>query len=113
MADRLLPVLVAVGGFLGATARYLVGTVAVGPIGTLLVNVAGSFALALAVGNVRSTRLRTLLMTGLLSSFTTYSTFAVETISLGPVLGIANVAATYALGFAAAFLGLVVGRRWA
>ncbi|WP_049985101.1 fluoride efflux transporter FluC [Halobellus rufus] len=113
MADRLLPALVALGGFLGATARYLVGTLAVGPSGTLLVNVAGSFALAAAVGNVRSTRARTFLMTGLLSSFTTYSTFAMETASLGLPLGLANVAATYALGFAAASLGLFAGRRWA
>ncbi|MGQ4556731.1 CrcB family protein [Halobellus sp. GM3] len=113
MADRLVPALVALGGFLGATARYAVGTVAVGPPGTLLVNVAGSFALALIVGLVRSTRLRIFLTTGLLSSFTTYSTFAVETASLGLPLGILNVGANYALGFAAAFLGLVVGRRFA
>ncbi|MFD1685533.1 fluoride efflux transporter FluC [Halobellus litoreus] len=112
MADRLVPVLVALGGFLGATARHLLGTVVAGPGGTLLANVVGSFALALAVGVVRSTRLRFFLMTGLLSSFTTYSTFAVETASLGPALGAVNVAATYALGFAAAVLGLVAGRRW-
>lgn len=112
MADRLVPVLVALGGFLGAASRYLLGTVVAGSGGTLLANVLGSFALAFAVGIVRSSRIRFFLMTGLLSSFTTYSTFAVETTSLGPALGAANVAATYALGFAAAFLGLLVGRRW-
>jgi len=113
MADRLLPVLVAAGGFLGAAGRYLLGAAVVGPPGTLAANVAGSFALALAVGAVRSTRLRTFLTTGLLSSFTTYSAFAVETASLGPTLGFVNVAATYALGFAAALLGVGAGRRWA
>lgn len=113
MADRLLPVLVAAGGFLGAAGRYLLGTVVAGPPGTLAANVVGSFALALVVGAVRSTRLRAFLTTGLLSSFTTYSTFAVETASLGPALGFINVAATYALGFAAALLGVVAGRRWA
>ncbi|WP_144905220.1 CrcB family protein [Halobellus captivus] len=112
MGDRLLPVLVALGGFLGAAGRYLVGTLATGPTGTLLVNVAGSFALALAVRAVDSTRLRFFLMTGLLSSFTTYSAFAVETTSLGLTFGLANVAANYALGFTAAFLGLLIGRRW-
>jgi CrcB protein len=112
MADRLVPVLVALGGFLGATSRYLLGTVVAGAGGTLLANVLGSLALALAVGLVRSTRLRFFLATGLLSSFTTYSTFAVETATLGPTLGAANVAANYALGFAAALLGLLVGRRW-
>jgi CrcB protein len=113
MADRLAPALVALGGFLGATARYAVGTVIVGAAGTLLVNVAGSFLLALLVGVVRSPRLRVLLSTGLLSSFTTYSTFAVETVSLGPAWGLANVGASYVLGFSAALVGLVAGRRFA
>jgi len=110
MADRLVPVVVALGGFLGASARYLVG-VAVPGEGTLLVNVVGSFALGATVGVVRSPRLRLFLTTGLLSSFTTYSTVAVESVSLGLPAGAATVAATYALGIAAAALGLVLGRR--
>ncbi|RLM56419.1 CrcB family protein [Halobellus sp. Atlit-31R] len=112
MTDRLVPVLIALGGFFGATARYLVGTVVAGPSGTLVANVCGSFVLAVAASAVRSSRARFFLATGLLSSFTTYSTFAVETTSLGPTWGLANVGATYAFGFAAAFLGLAVGRRY-
>jgi len=111
MGDRLAPVMIALGGFLGAVSRYLVGTVVAGPEGTLLVNVAGSFALATTVGVVRSRRLRLFLTTGLLSSFTTYSTFAVESTSLGLSAGAANVGVTYALGVAAAALGLGLGRR--
>jgi len=111
MADRLAPVVIALGGFLGAVSRYLVGTIVTDPEGTLFVNVAGSFALAATVGVVRSRRLRLLLTTGLLSSFTTYSTFAVESASLGLAAGAANVGATYALGVAAAAFGLVLGRR--
>lgn len=113
MTDRPRPALVGVGGFLGAIARHLVGVAVAGPPGTLVANVVGSFALAFAAGVVRSERLRVLLTTGLLSSFTTYSTFAVETTRLGPTLGAVNVAITYGLGFAAAALGLVAGRRWA
>lgn len=111
MGDRLVPVAIALGGFLGAASRFLVATAVSGPGGTLLVNVAGSFALAATVGVVRSRRLRLFLTTGLLSSFTTYSTVAVESVSLGLPAGAANVAATYALGIAAAALGLGVGRR--
>lgn len=111
MADRFAPVVVAVGGFLGATSRYGVGLLVAGPAGTLAVNVAGSFVLAVVIGVVRSPRLRLFLATGLLSSFTTYSTFAVETASLAPLPALANVGATYALGFAAALAGLAVGRR--
>ena len=110
MADRLLPVLVAVGGFFGATARHLLGTVVAGPEGTLLANVCGSFVLALVVGVVRSTRLRVFLMTGLLSSFTTYSTFAVETAALDPGLAVANVLANYVLAFFAVIAGRAVTR---
>lgn len=110
MADRLAPVAVALGGFLGAAARWLVGAAVAGE-GTLVVNVAGSFALAATAGAVRSRRLRLFLATGVLSSFTTYSTFAVESASLGFTAGAANVIATYALGVAAAGLGLLLGRR--
>jgi CrcB protein len=111
MADRLTPVVVGIGGFLGAVSRYLVGTSVPGPEGILLVNAVGSFALAMTVGVVRSRRLRLFLTTGLLSSFTTYSTFAVESASLGFAAGGAYVGATYALGIAAAATGLVFGRR--
>lgn len=113
MADRLVPVLIALGGFIGSVSRYLLGTVIGDPGGTLLVNVVGSFVLALSVSLVRSRRLRVFLSTGLLSSFTTYSTFAVETASLGPTLGTVHAGVTYALGIAAALAGLAVGRRFA
>jgi CrcB protein len=112
MGDRFVPVLIALGGFLGAAARYLLGTLVAGPEGTLFVNAAGSFALATTVGVVDSRRLRLFLATGLLSSFTTYSTFAVESASLGLPAGAVNVGLTYTFGVAAAALGLVLG-RWA
>ncbi|WP_435184755.1 fluoride efflux transporter FluC [Halobellus sp. EA9] len=115
MADRLIPVLVALGGFCGAVSRYLVGVAVPGPdpLGTLTANVLGSFVLAASVGAVRSRRFRFFLATGLLSSFTTYSTFAVETVMLGPAWGVANVGANYAIGVAAALVGLLAGRRFA
>jgi CrcB protein len=63
------------------------------------------------VTRLRDPQLQLLLGTGVLSSFTTYSTFAVETATLGATTGAANVGATYLLGFLAAGLGLVVGRE--
>ncbi len=110
--------LVAAGGFAGATGRYAVAVAAPAPeLGTLAVNVAGSFALGLFLDLVRRTdavsqRTRLLLGTGFLSSFTTYSTFAVETAALAPRWAVANVAANYALGFLAVVLAGHVG-RWA
>jgi CrcB protein len=106
--------LIAVGGFLGSNLRFLVSLFAPGIPGTLLVNVLGSTVLGFVVYEQRRTDLladasRTVLSTGLLSSLTTYSTFAVETIQAEPLLGLANLLASYALGFA----GVLLGRRLA
>ncbi|MEF8791919.1 MAG: fluoride efflux transporter CrcB [Haloarculaceae archaeon] len=109
--------LIAVGGFAGATCRFLLdGALPAGfPWGTLAVNVLGSFALGLLLYENRlvgalSPETRLVLGTGFLSSFTTYSTFAVETSELAPLLAAANVAANYTLGLVAVLLGRVAAR---
>lgn len=111
--------LVAAGGFAGAVARYSVD-VALGASlqSTLLVNVVGSFALALVLASllnptganpsVRQRRLRRFGATGFLSSFTTYSTFVLGAIQQTPAIAIGYVIVTYAAGFAAAGLGIAV-----
>ena len=116
---RLRPILpfllVGVGGFAGAILRHAVAVALPGgfPWGTLAVNVAGSFALGVVfyerrlVGRL-GPELRLLVATGFLSSFTTYSAFAVETAALSPALAAANVGANYALGFAAVLVGRAV-----
>lgn len=82
----------ALGGGLGALARYrLTGLIAPRqqtpfPLGTLTVNVVGSFALGLLVrlgtnGTVSPTWL-TWAGTGFLGAFTTFSTFTYETLRL-------------------------------
>jgi len=107
--------LVAVGGFAGAISRYAVAGALPGsfPWGTLAVNALGSFALGVLLyesrlGGVLSAETRLVVGTGFLSSFTTYSTFAVETSQLSPLLAAGNVGATYALGLAGVLLGRVV-----
>jgi len=84
---------VGLGGFLGAIARYLISgwsqQVSGGPfpVGTLLVNVLGSFFLgflaflAFEQGHL-PVHLRLFFLTGLLGAFTTYSTFSYETFQL-------------------------------
>lgn len=110
-------VLVALGGFAGATCRYLVDLAApVGfPWGTLAVNVVGSFLLGVLLYESRlvgalSAETRLVVGTGFLSSFTTYSTFALETASLDPRLAVVNVAANYALGLLAVLAGRLLAR---
>lgn len=85
--------LIAIGAALGANARYLVGVWAGNrlgadfPYGTFIVNVVGSFLLGflLTLGTERlqlSPGARLLLATGFLGSFTTFSSYTVESINL-------------------------------
>jgi CrcB protein len=118
----LLPLLlaVAVGGAIGSLGRYGVGELLPPgrsslPVSTLLVNVAGSLALGLLVGALPRARwLRPFVGTGVLGGFTTFSAFALETDRLlgrAPVLAVVYVGLTLLLGLAAAWLGLLTGRR--
>ena len=111
-------VLVAVGGFAGAVARHALALAlpTAFPVGTLVANVTGAFLLGVLLYEQRlvgvvSEETRLVAGTGFLSSFTTYSTFALETVRLAPELALLNVAANYALGFAAVLLGRAV-TRW-
>jgi len=87
------------------------------PYGTLLINVTGSFALGLLVGLAERHGVRmgivTVLGTGLLGAYTTYSTFAFDTVALATRgrmgAAAANVGASMALGLGAAALGLATG----
>ncbi|MFC6953440.1 CrcB family protein [Halorubellus litoreus] len=104
--------LVALGGFAGANARYVVDGAFGALPATLAVNVLGSALLGFllyeeAYLGVFSGPMRTAVGTGFLSSLTTYSTFAVQTYQAAPLVAAGNVAANYALGVA----GVLVGRH--
>jgi fluoride exporter len=88
------------------------------PYGTLLVNLAGAFALAVLVGRVWSTAadwLKAGLGPGLLGSFTTFSALAVSAVELtdagAGATAVAYVAASIVGGLALAALGLRLGAR--
>lgn len=103
-------VLIAMGGALGANMRYFIGTVVPGLGGTLIANVLGCFFLGFLIYEAQYTGLiaeRSLLVfgTGFLSSFTTYSTFALETVQAPLLWGMTNVVTSYALGFTAVLVG--------
>lgn len=115
--------LVCGGGALGAGARFLVSTWAVRhlgadfPRGTLLVNVTGSFLLALVVASrpgLLSPDLRLFLGAGVMGGYTTYSSFNAETLALleggSAGLALANVALTLAGCLLAGVAGLAAGR---
>jgi len=108
--------LVGIGGFLGAVFRHAVTVSAPsGAIGTLAVNVVGSFALGLllsdaVVAGQVSNRTRLFLATGVLSSFTTYSTFALEATTFSPPWALAYVSANIVLGLLAVVAGPLLVR---
>jgi CrcB protein len=82
---------------------------------TLVVNVLGSFVLGFILyeaiyAGVLAEQTQVVVGTGFLSSFTTYSTFAVQTVQTGSLNWmLLNVFATYGLGF----LGVLLGRELA
>jgi CrcB protein len=111
---------VALAGALGAVARYLFDRAVrhrLGhdqPWGTFAVNVTGSLALGVVAGALADGTLRTVVGTGFLGAYTTFSAFAFETVTLTQ-RDRAN-AATYAIssvlfGAAAAAAGLSLGWR--
>ena len=77
--------LVGTGGAIGAVLRHLVSQwldVEAFPLGTFTVNILGSFALALATFGGGGSDLLLFVGTGACGSFTTFSTFAFETVRL-------------------------------
>ncbi len=111
--------LVVVCGGGGAIARFLVdgaverSRLSQFPWGTLAVNISGSIALGLLVGLSAPHRTMELLGTATVGSYTTFSTWMLETHRLGEDgrfrLGLANVAISLVAGFLAALLGRTIG----
>lgn len=124
--------LVGLGGFLGANTRYILGTWAAvmaerllrapdWPWGTLFVNLTGSFLLAifgawLAHQARWASDLRLIIATGFFGAYTTFSTFANESMSIwnqGHIISAsAYVLLTNLLCLVAVLLGLALANRF-
>ena len=117
--------LVALGGALGSSLRYLVATVALAwlgpafPWGTLVVNLVGSFAIGLVQqlateSLVLGEETRLFLTTGVMGGLTTYSAFSYESVRLmetgawGPAW--LNVVVTTIACLTLCYLGLTTAR---
>jgi fluoride exporter len=116
---------VAAGGALGSMARHAVNVLfahvlerAV-PYATAAVNLSGSVAIGalaalVATGRLEmSAEMRTFVFVGILGGFTTFSSFMLDTFTLGHggehALAFSNVALQTALGLAAVWIGFRLG----
>ncbi len=114
------------GGALGSGARYwasgLVGERfgEVFPLGTLFVNISGSFLIGFLVGLTEppspfpaGPRLRQFLMIGILGGYTTFSPYSYETLELmtdgNYGVAVINVFVQLVLGLIGVYLGVVLG----
>jgi CrcB protein len=117
--------LIGLGGFLGANARYLVAgwiTERLGPAfpyGTLVINVSGSFFLGfflifIAERLVVHPNWRLFFAIGFLGAYTTFSTFSFENFALlqerSYLLALVNMLGSVVLGLMAVLAGIIVAR---
>lgn len=108
---------VGIGGFAGSNLRYFVELLLPSSLlATAVVNVLGSLALGFFLyenlyGSGLSRHSRTILATGFIASFTTYSTFVLDLVTTAPILAFIFVIGSYGLGFGAAIIGRE-GARW-
>lgn len=111
--------LVALGGAIGASVRYLFGVGMMRltgptdfPLAILSVNIIGSFLMGVfvvAAANRGVTHLSPFVMTGLLGGFTTFSAFSLETVTLMERGQIGSAAAYVALSVGLSIIGLMLG----
>jgi CrcB protein len=112
-------ILVILCGGCGAVARFVIDGLVQSrvssefPLGTLIVNLGGCFLLGLLVGLHASHRATLLLGTATLGSYTTFSTWMLEThrpVEDGePGLAWLNITISLASGLAVAALGRLIG----
>jgi CrcB protein len=108
-------------GGIGAMLRFLVDRTVSGrvagsfPYGTFAVNISGALLLGLLAGLALSPHLALLAGTAFVGSYTTFSTWMLETQRLSEERqlrpAVANIIVSLVLGLVAAWLGLWIGGR--
>lgn len=106
---------IALGGFIGANARYIIGQLAKKyikgsiPIGTLFINAMGSLLLGMLVGKGISGNVYAFFGVGFMGAFTTFSTFKLELVQLWQskekTAYVLYIILSYVLGIALAMIG--------
>ncbi len=117
--------LIGLGGFCGANARFLVASWAARllganfPYGTFLANISGSLLLGVTLTVLHDRALlaspqRHFFVVGFLGAYTTFSTFTYESIQLlqngSVLLGVLNIVGSVMVGLLAVLCGFWIGR---
>ncbi len=112
------------GGFCGAVARYYLGSLIMDrwkgsfPLSTYIINISGAFLLCflaglLQQGAVLSPVLNSTITTGILGAYTTFSTFACESVKLVEdskwLTALGYTFGTIFCGFLAGWIGYMAG----
>lgn len=128
MKELVACLLVGLGGFFGAIARYLVARASASllgvafPFGTFVINVSGSFLLGIVATLVSerffpsSDQVRLVFAIGFLGAYTTFSTFEFETHALFEdgswLFALTNIFGSLFLGLLAVRAGIVLAKVW-
>lgn len=124
MGDLSVYVVIGMGGFVGANARYILGRWALErwgagfPYGTFIINIIGCLILGLfatlADRLAWNDHWRFAIAIGFVGAFTTFSTFEYETFRLVSdgqfARAAANVLSSIFIGFLAVYVGVVIAR---
>ncbi len=102
-------------GLSGLTHKYFDGAF---PLGTLIVNLTGSFLIGLIWGlwetNNIPSGMRTFIFIGILGGFTTFSTYALETLNMfrdgDTKMALINIFANNVLALLLVFIGFIAAR---
>ena len=109
------------GGGIGSVLRYgtnsILNLFAIGQLGTLFVNVFGSFmfGILVSIGEDRSEYFNLFLLTGLLGGFTTFSQFSFDVVTLqnnGNLYSIIYILSSVLLSISMALLGIYIANRF-
>ena len=110
-----------VGGGIGSVLRYGINSIfslyVISQLGTLLVNVLGSFlfGIVVSIGQDRSEYFNLFLLTGLLGGFTTFSQFSFDVVTLqnnGNLYSIIYILSSVLLSISTAILGIYIANRF-
>ena len=109
------------GGGIGSILRYgtnsIINLYTIGQLGTLLVNVLGSFlfGILVSIGEQRSDYFNLFLLTGLLGGYTTFSQFSFDVLTLqnnGNFYSIIYILSSVLLSIPMALLGIYITNRF-